>query len=261
MSDGSEAASNPPQSWSAIRWLALFAVALVVAAPIIYFAMRGRTVAAVTVREIADGVWLHTTEKDLPGAPAYPANGLYVKLPDGVLLIDTGWTDAQAALLLDIIEKGHGPVRAVIVTHAHEDRMGGLAEVDRRGIPSYASERSAHVAASQHLHPPTKVFHDTLPLEQFGIAGEAFYPGPGHTDDNVVVWLEESKVLFGGCLIRAMDQQTRGNIEDANLAEWLRSVQAVIDRYPEMRIVVPGHGEPGGPELLKHTLEILNTAQ
>jgi metallo-beta-lactamase class B VIM len=31
----------------------------------------------------------------------------------------------------------------------------------------------------------------------------------------------------------------------------------VRERFGAAAIVVPGHGEPGGPELLDHTLELL----
>jgi hypothetical protein len=28
-------------------------------------------------------------------------------------------------------------------------------------------------------------------------------------------------------------------------------------KYPDARIIVPGHGDPGGPELIEHTLKLL----
>jgi len=42
------------------------------------------------------------------------------------------------------------------------------------------------------------------------------------------------------------------------MEEWPISVQKVIERYPDARIVVPGHGEVGEESLLTHTVEILN---
>jgi metallo-beta-lactamase class B len=46
--------------------------------------------------------------------------------------------------------------------------------------------------------------HDTT----FNIAGvtlQAYYPGAGHTRDNIVVWVPQDKVLFGGCLIKSLE--------------------------------------------------------
>lgn len=44
---------------------------------------------------------------------------------------------------------------------------------------------------------------------------------------------------------------------DADTAAWPASLERVRARFPEVRIVVPGHGSVGGPELLSHTLELL----
>ncbi len=31
------------------------------------------------------------------------------------------------------------------------------------------------------------------------ISLEVFYPGEGHSKDNITIWIPEYKVLFGGC--------------------------------------------------------------
>jgi metallo-beta-lactamase class B len=88
-------------------------------------------------------------------------------------------------------------------------------------------------------------------------SAEVFYPGPAHTRDNVVVWLAESRVLFGGCAVRAASDTSVGNVADADVKEWPASIRRVRDRYPTADVVVPGHGDPGGRELLEHTLALL----
>ena len=94
-------------------------------------------------------------------------------------------------------------------------------------------------------------------LERFGVSGELFFPGPGHTADNATVWLQENRVLAGGCLVRALTATSMGNTSEADLESWPRAIAALQARYPDVGIVVPGHGEPGGPELLAHTRELL----
>lgn len=86
---------------------------------------------------------------------------------------------------------------------------------------------------------------------------EVFYPGEGHSPDNIVVWLPEYKVLFGGCLVKELDSKGLGNTTDANLEQWPISINKVLEKYPDAEVVIPGHGNWGGIELIEHTLELL----
>lgn len=82
-------------------------------------------------------------------------------------------------------------------------------------------------------------------------------PGAANAPDNVMVWLPESQVLFGGCAVKSSQSTTLGNTADADLAEWTKAMQRAGDRYPQAEVVVPGHGEAGGLELLQHTAQLL----
>jgi metallo-beta-lactamase class B len=48
-----------------------------------------------------------------------------------------------------------------------------------------------------------------------------------------------------------------GNLADAVVDEWEGSVQRVKESFPNAKIVVPGHDEYGGLELLDHTIELV----
>ena len=85
---------------------------------------------------------------------------------------------------------------------------------------------------------------------------EVFYPGAGHARDNVMVWLPQSGVLFGGCAVRAAGTTALGNVADADLTSWPVAIRRAIERYGEANVVVPGLGEPGGADLLRHTLTL-----
>lgn len=86
---------------------------------------------------------------------------------------------------------------------------------------------------------------------------EAFYPGEGHSKDNITVWLPQSQLLFGGCFIKSLEAKDLGNLSDANVEQWDDSVQKVIDKYPNVKTVVPGHGTWGDKGLLFHTLDLI----
>jgi metallo-beta-lactamase class B len=48
-----------------------------------------------------------------------------------------------------------------------------------------------------------------------------------------------------------------GNLADAKLEEWLPTVQKVAAKFPDAGIVIPGHGQTGGKEILEHTSNLL----
>jgi metallo-beta-lactamase class B len=49
-----------------------------------------------------------------------------------------------------------------------------------------------------------------------------------------------------------------GNTSDADLNERPSTIDKLIDKFRTLDIEIPGHGKSGGPELLKHTRELLN---
>ncbi|MCA9711341.1 MAG: polysaccharide deacetylase family protein, partial [Myxococcales bacterium] len=94
-----------------------------------------------------------------------------------------------------------------------------------------------------------------------GVELEVLYPGPGHSPENLVVWLPAHRVLFGGCLVRPWESRSLGNQADAEPRAWGPSIRAVRERYGSAATVVPSHGAPGGPALLDHTLALVDGAQ
>jgi len=77
------------------------------------------------------------------------------------------------------------PVRALVVTHAHDDRMGGLREVLRRGVATYASRETVARAGLVGWHPTPVNFPDVVRAGH--VSAEVFFPGAAHTSDNLVV--------------------------------------------------------------------------
>jgi hypothetical protein len=75
------------------------------------------------------------------------------------------------------------------------------------------------------------------------------------------VWLPAHRLLFGGCMVRAADASALGNLADADVAGWRHAIDTVSAAFGSAAIVVPGHGTPGGAELLAHTRELVDAAQ
>lgn len=211
----------------------------------------------VDYEQIAPGVWVHTTYLSSSQWGLVPCNGLIVRGQQGAVIIDTGCSDADMAKISDWAARYVAPVAGVVITHAHEDSLGGIDEAHRRGLPTIAHARTQELAGLEGHAVPTRGFHQLYDLRAFGINGECFYPGVGHSPDNTVVWLEDAGVLFGGCFVRPGDAQGMGNTADADLSQWPLSIQRALDRYADVAIVVPGHGAPGDAGLLAHTHQLL----
>ena len=208
--------------------------------------------------ELADGVWLHTSYKSLPGIGPFPSTGLIVRADDGLLLVDTAWNEEQTEKIIEWAQNTLGaPIESLVVTHAHDDKMGGVGAVHERGIRTLALHLTNQAARARGLVPT----RETLALQEgeaTRVGGvEVFYPGGGHTEDNVVVYVEDARVLFGGCLIRPGASGSLGNTADASVEHWDVAVESLQRRYGEARHVVPSHGPPGGIELLAHTIALV----
>ncbi len=209
------------------------------------------------VQPIAEGVWVHTTYYNLPEYGRCPANGLVVVDGQEALLIDLPWTDEQTAALFDWIARSQGAaVKTVVPTHFHQDCMGGLAEAHRRKATSYALDKTIEIARQQHLPVPQIPYHYRTMVRGGGTVALATYYGAGHTTDNVVAWLPKQGILFGGCLIKSLDAQSLGNTKDGDLAAYPTTLRKVQVAYRHAKIVVPGHGDWGSPELIEHTLKL-----
>lgn len=214
----------------------------------------------VRLRQIHPDVWVHVSTWRFEDGTVFPMNGLIVRDGDGLILVDSAWGEEATAALMAAIEAQIGlPVRRGLVTHFHHDRLSGVDVLESRGVTMYGTPRTRQLAAAEgNAVPATRLggLGDVNSAVSFGPV-EVFYPGAGHSPDNLVVYLPEAGILFGGCAIHEQSRETAGNVEDADLPAWPESVLRVQARYPQAEIVVPGHGAPGGPDLLDHTVAIV----
>ena len=207
------------------------------------------------IQKIADNVFLHTSYAELPQIGYYPSNGLVVLDGTNAYIIDTPWLEKDTQVLLEWIERSGFALKASISTHFHADRTSGIGYLNNHSIETYASELTNQHLESVGGEKATSAFEGP----EFSLLKdkiEVYYPGAGHTQDNIVVWLPESQILFGGCLIRNLETNSMGNTADGSLSDWANTVQNVVDKFPAVKRVVPGHEAIGGAELLAHTIEL-----
>lgn len=207
------------------------------------------------VEELRPGLWLHTSWSVIEGGTRVASNGLIVEDGDSLVLVDTAWGEEETELLLAWADTALAvPLRGAVVTHWHDDRTVGIGALRRRGVPVWGHPLTARLVAAQGEPAPDPLAALAAPGSAVRLGGvEVFHPGPGHTLDNVLVWIPGAGALFGGCAVREGGATSLGNVADADLAEWPRSMDRALARYGGASLVVPGHGRPGGVELLEGT--------
>lgn len=218
------------------------------------------TMRDIEITPLDDGVWLHTSYYTYPGGTRFPSNGLIVSNGESLLLIDTAWGERSTVRLLETIDARIGrPVTHAVITHSHGDRISGTDVIEERGVTVYAHPLTRQSALESGLPVPDQVFDGLKdPGSSLSYQGvEILYPGPGHSIDNLVIWLPGQKILFGGCAVRALSANSAGNLAHADLNLWLLLIEVLSSRFPDAEIVVPGHGAVGNVQLLAHTAGLL----
>lgn len=214
------------------------------------------------VTPLNDQVYVHTSFGIYQKA-AIPANGLIIKTKEGIVLVDTGWdtkddTDNTRQLLRWVADSLHQPVLFCIVTHAHEDRVGGISELRKAGVRVISTPLTAQKSVKLGYEAPEGI----LPADTTFTVGQlpirCYFPGEGHTSDNIVVWLPDQQILHGGCFVKSVAAFGMGNLADANLKEWGNSVRRVMNQFGTAKLVIPGHEEWGDTKALQHTLQLLD---
>lgn len=190
-----------------------------------------------------------------------PCNGLIVRSGKEVIVFDTPVGDKCSLELIEWIRKTLGcSINAIIPTHFHNDCLSGLEAFHQNKIPSYASFRTIELARQQKFSIPDNGFGDSLRLKLSTEHVIVQFFGEGHTRDNVVGYFPAEKILFGGCLIKELNA-SKGFLGDANLAEWSATVEKVKKAYPDLRLIVPGHGRYGDGSLLDYTIKLFSNQQ
>ncbi|MCF0060514.1 subclass B1 metallo-beta-lactamase [Dyadobacter chenwenxiniae] len=210
----------------------------------------------IIVEQVKPNVYRHITFFQSETFGKVACNGMVVFDKGEAIIFDTPVNDSTSSQLINWVQDSLDcKVIAIIATHFHEDCVGGLKEFQRRGIPSYAENRTIASTKLKNFPTPEKGFDNKLALKAGNKDVVTEYFGEGHTKDNVVGYFPSEKVMFGGCLIKEIGAG-KGNLEDANESAWSATVTKLKQTYPDVQVVIPGHGKPGDTALLDYTIKL-----
>jgi metallo-beta-lactamase class B len=211
------------------------------------------------ISHLTGNLYVYTTYKMLNGNP-FPSNSMYMVTKRGVVMIDTPWDLEQMQPLLDSIKQKHNKeVVMCVVTHYHDDRSGGLDLLKEKGIQTYSTQQTWNISSERKEPKANYQFQNDTTFQLAGIQFKTFYPGEGHTKDNIVIWFPKERALFGGCLFKSTEVPNLGNVADANVERWPVAIRNVMQKFPGAEFVIPGHYGWSKPQALTHTLQLLET--
>lgn len=218
-----------------------------------------------TVEEVASGVYFHEGDR----SQGHCNNG-WVILEDYVVVIDANFPSGAMEVMPKIRSLTDKPIRFVFDTHHHGDHAyGNQVWADNGAIPvghtgvieemrkyetgyfgsspgrwEDAAENRPDVAESR-LKLPSLLFDEDLFFDDGEKRVELLHFGVAHTHGDGFAWLPNERILFTG------DAAVNGPynyVGDGNVTEWIETLAKAIELKP--RIVCPGHGPSGGPEIL-----------
>ena len=206
------------------------------------------------ITQVSENVFVHTSFLETEKWGKVGCNGMVITSDKKAIIFDTPVSDSASKQLIDYISKtlNSNPI-AIVATHFHKDCLGGLRAFHDDNIPSYATAQTIGLAEQDSvIHIPQNTIKQYREWKLGKETVIADYCGEGHTSDNIVGYFPSEKVLFGGCLVKSLGAN-KGNLSDANTTKWSKTIRTVKNKYSEAHIVIPGHGDPGGPDLLDYT--------
>ncbi|WP_343487469.1 subclass B1 metallo-beta-lactamase [Allomuricauda sp. d1] len=210
----------------------------------------------IQIKQLTQNTYQHISFLETESFGKVACNGLIIKNSDEALVLDSPVSNEDSKKLIAWVEEQlNCKIIGVVATHFHDDCIGGLDAFHDLNIPSYANQLTLEFIDEKKYTLPEVGFEESRDLNVGEAVVQLRFLGQGHTYDNIVGYFSKEKVLFGGCLVKAINAP-EGFIGDANVDAWPNTVKKVKTTFPEMEIVIPGHGDAGGKELLDYTIEL-----
>ena len=212
---------------------------------------------------------------------SYDLNIGVVRGSDALLLVDTRCHDREAAELLDELRAfGTRPIRWIVNTHWHFDHTFGNAAV-RRAAPAveiwghrvmrdellrWADDARAHHTAARpewtadfdavEVVAPDHLVDDLAVVDLGGRSVRLQHFGPAHTGGDLVVFVDDTRVVFAGDLVEESAPPSFGG--DCHPLDWPLANAAMLGRTAVDATVVPGHGNVVDRAFVARQLDELN---
>ncbi len=223
-----------------------------------------------TVKQIVPGVWFREGDLENLGH----CNNIIIEMKDYLIVVDANFPSGARLALAAAKQVSSKPVKYVFDTHHHGDHAygnpiwtqagattlayKGVAEEMKRYEPArwQAASKGRKDVGDMHLdapEPPKQTF-DKSPFVLKDDTREVrfYFFGWAHTRGDGFVYLPKEKVL---CTGDAVVNGPYNYTSDANVGNWPNVVRGA--QKLDVQHVLPGHGGPGGKEVLEGQLQYM----
>ena len=168
-----------------------------------------------------------------PGLRTGPGTNTYLLGADRLILIDAGAGIPAYDPLLREAVGSNGNLSLVLITHGHQDHVGGIGAVQRM-FPD------AVVRKFPGNEPPL-TSEPIVPEEPIRVDAVTLIPihTPGHAADHLCFYWLEERALFSGDLILGEGTTVIPRV-GGSLTAYLGSLERL--RALDIRVIYPGHG-------------------
>ncbi|MFO8059910.1 MAG: MBL fold metallo-hydrolase [Bacillota bacterium] len=189
-------------------------------------------------------------------------NAVFITTSHGTIVVDTMRQPSDGELLFAHVRaRTAKPIRMVVNTHFHPDHVFGNAafsapivatETTRALMKRNLEEWWQEMTDNQiHLPLPEVTFTGRMNLH-FDEKSVHLHQLDGHAPGTVIVHIPQRATVYTSDLVFA------GRLPfmaDADLEEWIEGLRYLESLNAEH--VIPGHGKPGGPDLVSEQREWL----
>lgn len=156
------------------------------------------------------------------------------------ILLDTGiGLDVYDPLLERGLSETKGAVelQEIVLTHVHQDHIGGVPNVRKRFGELQVSKHAWPEKDADYDFPLTYI-DDGAHIETDGATLRAIHT-PGHAKDHLCYYLEEEKALFTGDLVLGAGTTVVPE-EGGGLIDYMASLRKLLDL--DLAVIYPAHG-------------------
>lgn len=220
-------------------------------------ALTGHTAAQkLKITPLTGDFYIYTTYNQYEGS-AVPAHGMYLVTNEGVVMFDTPWDTTQFQPLLDSIRLRHDKkVILCFATHWHSDKTAGLEYYRQQGIRTYTTVQTDELSRKNGKKRAEFLLTKDSLFRAGQYSFETYYPGPGHTEDNIVIWFQQERILYGGCLIKGADDENLGYLGDGNRKAYAATLKKLRKKFRKPAYIIIAHSDWNNLNSLKHSIKM-----
>ena len=177
-------------------------------------------------------------------------NSSILETDSALLVVDTKMSSMAKDLYKMAKEKAGTKKIIVINTHLHGDHSFGnyLYKGSKIYIGNYDKAFAEKNIKAEDM--PTDFIADSLVLNLGNEEAILLNDGQAHTFSDMVVYLKNRKTLITGDVVFNKINPALIRDDGTDIEKWITVLDKLSKRW-EINTVVPGHGDVGGPEILK----------